>query len=276
MRLAVLSNVHGNLPAFRAVLDHIEARSEPVDEIVAAGDLVGLGPNPNEVMDLVRERGIEAVRGNYDEAVAFGRPTGVDHLDQQSALTDRRAVAWTRAVLSEQNLELLRNLPRDVRVFPSISGVRVKRDAPDGATEEYRKEFYRRALLGGLFKSHARPVKRVRVVHGSPRALNEFIWPDTAQSILETIARDADADMLVTGHAATGFHTVHQRLHFVGAGAVAGSVAPGVANYTIVTLGSEIEAAFETAEYDPEPYLEASRAIGLPAPEAPRDTLRLV
>jgi len=62
--IGVISDVHGNLHALEAVLDVMEA-----DLVLCAGDLVGYGAFPNEVVDLVRRKGIRCVRGNHDDAV---------------------------------------------------------------------------------------------------------------------------------------------------------------------------------------------------------------
>ena len=63
-KIGVISDVHGNLHALEAVLDVMEA-----DRVLCAGDLIGYGAFPNEVVDLVRREGILCVRGNHDNAV---------------------------------------------------------------------------------------------------------------------------------------------------------------------------------------------------------------
>lgn len=73
-RLAILADIHGQLVALRAVLADIDAIG--VDGIVVAGDMVGLGPCPAEVIDLLRERGAVMVQGNHerDYIGRFGAP----------------------------------------------------------------------------------------------------------------------------------------------------------------------------------------------------------
>src|SRR2546422_10413127 len=70
MRLAVLSDVHSNLPALQAVLADVD-RIAP-DGIWVAGDLVGYNPWPNEVLEILRERHVRAIRGNHDRAAIGG------------------------------------------------------------------------------------------------------------------------------------------------------------------------------------------------------------
>ena len=76
-----------------------------MDAILSVGDLVGYGPSPREVLDLVREAGIIAVRGRHDEACAgLLEPTFFTE-------SGRRAAQWTRAILTRQDRSFLRSLP---------------------------------------------------------------------------------------------------------------------------------------------------------------------
>ena len=67
MRVAVISDIHGNLAALDAVLTAIDA--DPVDAVWCLGDIVGYGPQPNECCDLVRQRADLSLCGNHDLAV---------------------------------------------------------------------------------------------------------------------------------------------------------------------------------------------------------------
>jgi predicted phosphodiesterase len=123
--------------------------------------------------------------------------------------------------------------------------VAIKRNEQDERANEYRRTFVLRAIMGGAFRAPVSSTKRVLVVHGSTRALNEFVRGDTAHSILAVLARDIQADVLVTGHAASSFRRDAHGVTFVGVGPVDG---PGVAEFAIVNVGS----------------IEALRASGLP------------
>jgi len=262
---AVLANIHGNLSALQAVLADIDMRGERLDRIVSTGDLVGRGPRPNEVLDLLREREIDAVIGNYDDAVAYQRiGSGVDFPDQATESADQMAVEWTRGQLTPANLAYLQKLPKDMRIFRAASGVKVQRNAQDERASEYRRTYFARALFGGLYRSPPNPAKRILVVHGSPRALNEYVRADTATSILTTIGVEAQADILITGHAGTGFRRKSGAVTFVGAGSLSGSqVAPGEAEYALVRIGSDIEVEFPRVAYDPSDYLSGLERHGL-------------
>lgn len=271
MQFAVLSNIQGNLSALRAVLDDIDARGGQIDRTVAAGDLVGLGPEPNEVLDLLQQREIASVRGNYDDAVAFERiGSGVDFPDQAAEDADRAALEWTRRQLNPVNLDFLKQLPRDLRLQRAASGIKVQRNRQDERTTEYRRTFFARAVFGGLYRPPPPIGRRILVVHGTPRALNEYVWEDTANSILAAIAADAQADVLISGHAGVGFQKTAGRVMFIGTGSVSGaqSVA-GWAQYAIVRIRTEVEVEFPQVRYDPAPYLDALRKHRLPqAPDA--------
>jgi len=74
MRLAVIADVHGNLEAFQSVLADIDgAVTDPVDHIVSLGDNIGYGAQSDQVMDLIRERGIPSILGNHELAVKHPR-----------------------------------------------------------------------------------------------------------------------------------------------------------------------------------------------------------
>ncbi len=72
MRIAVLSDIHGNLPALLAALETLEHHQ--YDTIINLGDQVGYGPFPNEVIDLLRERGVSTVLGNHDAGAFSWEP----------------------------------------------------------------------------------------------------------------------------------------------------------------------------------------------------------
>ena len=102
MRIAVISDVHGNLVALDAVLRAID--EQPVDELWCLGDVVGYGPRPNECVDQIRTRAHTSLAGNHDLVV-----TGAIALDV-FASDAGAAVRWTRAVIRDEPLAYLRTL----------------------------------------------------------------------------------------------------------------------------------------------------------------------
>lgn len=102
MRFLILSDIHANLTALDAVLDAAKGRWE---KAVCLGDLVGYGPDPNQVIDRVRALGAVTIRGNHDKAIA-----GLTN-DEDFNPIARSAVLWTRDQLDPENLEYLQKLP---------------------------------------------------------------------------------------------------------------------------------------------------------------------
>jgi predicted phosphodiesterase len=99
LRVAVISDVHGNLPALEAVLEH--AGGEAIDELWCLGDIVGYGGKPSECLALVSEHAAVCLGGNHDLVVS-----GV--LDIAQFTSDAGVAArWTRSVLTPDELEAL-------------------------------------------------------------------------------------------------------------------------------------------------------------------------
>ena len=120
MRTAVISDIHSNLEAFEAVLADIDNCG--ADAAVCLGDIVGYGPQPEEVIDLIRERKIPCVMGNHDLAVMDDEE--LSHF--VSAAAD--AIIVTRRVLSESAVEYLNNLPA---TFTTETALHVHGAPPD-------------------------------------------------------------------------------------------------------------------------------------------------
>ncbi|MGI8423434.1 MAG: metallophosphoesterase family protein [Chloroflexota bacterium] len=112
MRCAILSDVHGNLDALEAVLGDA-AEQGATDQLWCLGDLVGYGPQPNECVVALRERGALCVAGNHDWA-AIGK---MDTTDFNPEATE--AARWTGERLSEENRTYLGALPEQLSVGES-------------------------------------------------------------------------------------------------------------------------------------------------------------
>lgn len=107
MLFAIISDIHSNLEALQAVLKDIRERD--IHEIYCLGDIVGYGPDPDPCLDLIRTAGIHAIPGNHDEAVLQPQLTGTFN-----ALATK-AIDWTRAQLSSENLQYLAALPSQLQ-----------------------------------------------------------------------------------------------------------------------------------------------------------------
>lgn len=106
MRIAVISDVHSNLVAMQAVLQH----ASPFDEVWCLGDIVGYGPDPNQCIALLRRYRHSCVVGNHDWA-AIGKLSVEDFNSDAEA-----AALWTRRQLSQDSLAYLEGLPTSLTI----------------------------------------------------------------------------------------------------------------------------------------------------------------
>ncbi len=160
-RIAIFSDLHGNVAAGEAVLAAIDA--ERPDAVYCLGDLVGYGAFPDETAELIASRGIPTIMGNYDDGVGFDRDDcGCAYKDADEKARGQQSLLWTRAVTTDANKAFLRALPPEIRF------------EADGI--------------------------RVRLVHGSPRRMNEYLFEDRDPRTLERVAAGADCDVLLFGH----------------------------------------------------------------------------
>jgi predicted phosphodiesterase len=106
LKYALIADIHSNLDALKAVLDEVERLK--CGTIICLGDIVGYGAEPNECVQLLREKSVTSVNGNHDKAACGIRePYNFNP-------TAREAALWTRDVLTEENRGYLKNLPEKV------------------------------------------------------------------------------------------------------------------------------------------------------------------
>jgi diadenosine tetraphosphatase ApaH/serine/threonine PP2A family protein phosphatase len=112
MRILVLSDIHANYPALDAVLQD----AGTVDETWCLGDLVGYGPDPNMVIERVRELPqLTCILGNHDVAVSGRMAFEAFNGDA------RRSLTWTEKVLSADGMDFLRSLPHNIKVRGDVT-----------------------------------------------------------------------------------------------------------------------------------------------------------
>jgi diadenosine tetraphosphatase ApaH/serine/threonine PP2A family protein phosphatase len=138
MREAVISDIHANLEAFTAVLADIDGRG--VESILNLGDAIGYGPNPNRVVELLRERGVPSVLGNHELAVLDREQLDWFNPHSREALerTLRILTADTRAWIDELPDFIVSGDARYVHGLPPdrISRYLFTQD-PDGLREAF-------------------------------------------------------------------------------------------------------------------------------------------
>lgn len=226
MRLAIFSDVHGNLPALKAVLK--DMRSRGPDWVVCAGDLVGYGPFPNEVIELVREERILTVTGNYDDGVGHDRPDcGCAYRTERARENGQRSLEWTKLHTTPENKAFLGSLPFSMSLSMGDRGM--------------------------------------LVVHGSPRKLNEYLYEDRPEATLRRILDGANAEVLIVGHTHIPYHRILDSKHLVNVGSV-GKPKHGrpTAVYALVNLADRVTVSFTEVPYDFEAAARAVEAVGLP------------
>jgi predicted phosphodiesterase len=103
VRFLILSDIHANWEALEAVLS---GASGQYDRIVCCGDLIGYGPDPNRVVDWVRENVAAVIRGNHDKATL-----GAEILEWFNPVAKAAAI-WSLDHLTAANLEYVRQLPK--------------------------------------------------------------------------------------------------------------------------------------------------------------------
>ena len=236
MRIALISDIHANLPALDAVLADIDRRGD-VACVYHAGDLVGYSSSPNEVVARLRERDIAGVAGNYDSTVA----TDYDHCGCRSESPRQEQLAhvsyeYTRRAVTSETRRALGALPFSLDVRP----------------------------LGG----HAAGPRLV-IVHGTP-TLNTVYWSedrsdDFCRKMAAVVALRA-GDVIAFGHTHKPWHRVVDGIHFVNTGSV-GRPKDGDwrAGYVRLELGDHGPSAeIVRVAYDVEATITGMRAAGLP------------
>jgi len=219
--------VHGNAAALRVVLTGLEARE--VGRVFCLGDLVGYGPEPNQVIDLVRSQGVACIAGNYDDGVAYERgDCGCWYADAEARRIGDASYAYTVAAVTSDRKAWLRSLPQELRL-----------------------------VVGGV---------RLHLVHGSPRRINEYLGHDRDPRTYERLAAAEEADVLLFGHTHQPWHRRVGSVLFVNVGS-AGRPKDGDrrAAYTLLTItDGEVAVEVVRVSYDVEATAAGVLAAGLP------------
>ncbi len=116
MKIAAISDIHGNIYSLMKVLEDID--DQKVDLVVCLGDLVGYGPHPNEVIALIKRREIPCIKGNYDASVVDGAFTFIRDTSINSF-----SLPWAVEEVRASNKYYLSQLPTKLEY--DINGVKV-------------------------------------------------------------------------------------------------------------------------------------------------------
>jgi predicted phosphodiesterase len=229
MRIAVLSDIHANLPALDAVL----AAAGEVDAIWQLGDVVGYGPEPDAVVGRLRDAGALGVRGNHDAAAIGG--SEIEWFNPEA----RRAMEWTRTAISPETVAWLSELPQRA----TLTGCELVHGSPREPTWEYITSVpVARANLA-LLRS---PIG----LHGHTHIPVAFV--------------DHDGRVDVVGPGRESHLELRGRRALLNPGSV-GQPRDGDADASFMILDPEAgEVSWHRVAYDVEAVQKAMRAAGLP------------
>lgn len=246
MKIALFSDIHANLPALEACLAHIDTQQP--DAIYCLGDMVGYNIWPNEVINIIRQRGIPTIAGNYDFGI--GRASdecGCAYKTEEDKEMGKVSISYTNSIVNSSERQYLRTLPAHIRV-------------------EFQLNDDKLNLL---------------MVHGSPRKINEYLFEDREEGSMLRIMQQADADIMCFGHTHKPYHRVIADTngedivyrHAINIGSV-GKPKDGDPRgcYVLVTLNEDssaqnkesISVAFMRFEYDVEQAAQAVENSMLP------------
>jgi putative phosphoesterase len=228
-QVAVITDIHGNLPALEAALARIDELG--IERVHCGGDLVGYGPHPNEVCALIAARDIPTIHGNYDYAIARDLDDcGCAYITPHDRDLGQRSVAWTLEHTDQVSKDFMRELPFDLRLE-----------------------------LGD---------RQLHLVHGSPRKVNEYLFEDKPASLYERLAAAETADALVFGHTHKPWIHTFGGVLFVNCGSV-GKPKDGDPRGAFAVLDTDesgaVRARIERVAYDADAVAREVAAAGLPA-----------
>lgn len=112
MKIAFISDIHGNATALEAVLKDLEKKG--VDQIAVLGDICFRGPEPKRALDMIRSFDAAVIKGNADEWVVRGIDEG--EVPNEALDIMRKEREWTCSHLSEEDIAYLRNLPTELAI----------------------------------------------------------------------------------------------------------------------------------------------------------------
>ncbi len=139
IKIGVLADIHANLYALEAVVK--DAEKHGVTFFINAGDLVGFGPSPNDIIKLLLSKNAVSIAGNFDLDVIANKTN--------SRYEKKVAIEFAKAELSKSSLSYLQSLPKDIKLEIGGKKILVVHGGPDSVKEQISK---------------TTPVKRLRAI----------------------------------------------------------------------------------------------------------------
>jgi putative phosphoesterase len=203
VRIGVISDLHGNIHALRAVIAEFATRG--VRDVICLGDLVGYGASPAEVIDWLRQHEVPTTLGASDARVAF---EFADPLEPRQGVADA-TLAWTKTVLSREDLAFLRGLNLSTRLQtpagrlkffhgqPDDPDGRLDLRAPEGELDGLLESMHCQVVLcGGTHVPYVRRVQRGLFVNPGSVGLSLNGEPGADCAILDLAGPEPRVELL--------------------------------------------------------------------------------
>ena len=226
MKILLIADIHGNLPALEAVLRHAQGEA-PIKTILNMGDSVGYGPFPDEVVRAIQGAAFVNILGNYDKKV-LSKSHREESWARVSTPDKRQLFAWTYQALSKSSRKYLKSLPKTFEL-----------------------------TLAG---------KSILMTHGSPASHTEHLLPDAPTEHFNELAELAGTDIVLCGHSHQAFDYQAGETLFINPGSVGRpDDGLPLASYAILTIeGEAIEVEHYRIPYDIMAAVRQVRRSGLP------------
>ncbi len=164
-RIAIISDIHGNLPALKVVLEDIKQRN--IDQIYCLGDLVDFAPWHNEVIEKIKELDIPCLMGNHDERIVFDHEvTPLAKHNPEERKARENGINYTKKSIKPENKEFLKTLSERFLLNFTISGKDTK----------------------------------ILLVHASTRSNDEYIYENHDLKDVQSMLAEEKADIIIMGH----------------------------------------------------------------------------
>jgi len=226
MKVCLVADVHANLPALLAVLEHAKEQSA-LEQILNLGDFLGYGAFPDEVVLLLHSLNAISVIGNYDRKV-LSKKMRHNGWEKVKTPDKRLAFRWAYEQLSKKSRRLLKALPET-----------------------------RRLSLGGV---------AMLLTHGSPAAIDEHLSPLTPKKRMAELGKLAGTDVVLCAHSHQAFVRKVGDVLFINPGSVGRpDDGDPRASYAILEIkDGKVKVHLYRVDYEVEKEARAIRLAALP------------
>ena len=217
MRIALFSDIHGNLEALKEILKDIE--KENIDEIICLGDIIGIGPDSKSCLDLIINNNIKLILGNHELAYLFG--TSIDYNIDES---EREHYKYIASTLGDVERKFLEKCPLFI---------------------DFKYGNNKFKFMHFLIKD-----KNLKYPYHSLNLLT------TLKDCLGDVVKKTNSDYIFVGHEHTGFEQDFDNTKLYGVGS-SGCVKRNITSYTIIDIKTEVTVLRKVITYNKKKLEEA-------------------